>query len=147
MKSRLDSLNFQTSVVTLFLIALSAFGIEINLNAEDVVRELIAKNMDWIVTIGAPSLVTIVFKLVKKVQEKSLHFKDLFKSLNFVTQLGTVVLVLLSGIGIMFPPDASQSLVSAIFDGGFIAIATAVVINIINPLWHFFFDKPKTVQA
>lgn len=46
-------------------------------------------------------------------------------------------------LGIVFPDGAAAAVVEAIFSGGTGAIATALVVNLLNPLYHFLFDRPK----
>jgi len=101
-KQRVDSINWYTSLVSLVLTAFAAWNIEVDLNANDVVNEVIAKNWNYIVTILVPSVITISMKLYTKYKAKLLKLKDLIKSPNFITQALSVVALVTTLIGITF---------------------------------------------
>lgn len=143
-KSRLESTNFLTSVLTLALTALGVWGINIDIDPAQAIQEILAKNLEYIITIAIPSVGNLIFKITQKIQDGTLSIKRLFKSLNFVTQAITVLAVILTSVGIMIPETAPQALSEAIFSGSIVTIITALVTNVLNPLWHFFFDKKET---
>lgn len=146
-KSRLESQNFLTSVVTLLLIALGVQGIEVTLNAEEVVREVLAKNLEFISTVLIPSVITIVFKVSQNVKNGTFQLSKLWKSPNFITQAITVLAGILTFIGILLPDTAPQALSDAIFSGSVGSIITAIIVNVGNPLWHFIQDLLKKDNA
>lgn len=136
-KTRLESQNFLTNVVILVFIALGVNGIETNLDPILTVQELLAKNMEFVIQIFVPALITIGAKVWKNVQAGTFSFKAMIKSPNFIAQAIVVLAGILGGIGIMLPETASDELTTAIFGGSVIAIIGAVIANILNPLWHF----------
>lgn len=146
-KTRLESQNFLTNVVILVFIALGVNGIETNLDPVLTVQELLAKNMEFVIQIFVPALITIGAKVWKNVQAGTFSFKAMIKSPNFIAQAIVVLAGILGGIGIMLPETASDELTTAIFGGSVIAIIGAVIANILNPLWHFLkpiLFPPKT---
>lgn len=152
-KTRLESTNFLTNVVILIFIALGINGIETTLNPEETVRELLAKNLDFIIQIFVPAIITIGAKVVKNVQAGTFSFKAMVKSPNFITQAITVLSGLVAFVGIILPPDAPAALTEALFSGSVIVLIGAVIANIVNPLWHWLQellkkkkDTPKPVK-
>ena len=152
-KTRLESTNFLTNVVILIFIALGINGIETTLNPEETVRELLAKNLDFIIQIFVPAIITIGAKVVKNVQAGTFSFKAMVKSPNFITQAITVLSGLVAFVGIILPPDAPVALTEALFSGSVIVLIGAVIANIVNPLWHWIQellkkkkDTPKPVK-
>jgi len=140
-KKRVDSINWYTSILSLVFAAFAAWNIEVDLNAADVVREVLAKNWNYIITFLAPSVITISMKLYDKYKSKLLKLKDLIKSPNFITQALSVIALLTTLIGLVFGPDMPQAVSDAIASGSFIAIITALVAHVLNPMWHFIKDK------
>lgn len=136
-KTRLESQNFLTNVVILAFIALGINGIETTLDPAVTVQELLAKNMEFVVQIFVPALITIGAKVWKNVQAGTFSFKAMIKSPNFIAQAIVVLAGILGGIGIVLPETAPQELTTAIFGGSVIAIIGAVIANVLNPLWHF----------
>jgi len=142
-KTRLESTNFLTNVVILVFIALGIQGIETTLDPAQTVQEVMAKNMEFIVQILIPALITMGAKIWKNIQEGTFSLKALWKSPNFVTQAIVVLAGLLGFIGILLPDTAPTELTNAIFSGSIITLIGAVIANIINPLWHFLKDRLK----
>lgn len=140
-KSRTESLNFFTSVVTLIFIAFGLWNIEVDLNAGELVKNIFDKNWEYVLQVAVPSLLTLTFKLWDKIKAKALNFKLLFKSPNFVTQALTVVAVAASFIGIAFDALMPQAISDAIFSGSFVLLLSAIVAHVLNPIWHFIRDK------
>lgn len=140
-KQRVDSINWYTSLVSLVLTAFAAWNIEVDLNANDVVNEVIAKNWNYIVTILVPSVITISMKVYTKYKAKLLKLKDLIKSPNFITQALSVVALVTTLIGITFGSEMPQAVSDAITSGSFITLLTALVAHVLNPIWHFIKDK------
>ncbi len=152
-KTRLESTNFLANVVMLVFIALGVNGIETNLDPAQTVQELMAKNMEFIIQILIPALITMGAKIWKNIEAGIFSFKAMIKSPNFITQAIVVLAGILGTIGIMLPETASTELTTAIFGGSVIAIIGAVIANVLNPLWHFLKplifppkDTPAPVQ-
>mgnify|MGYP001768452330 CR=1 FL=1 len=145
MKSRLESLNFLSSVTTILLILLGANNLELGFDPQVGIREVLAKNWEFIFTIAIPSLSTFSFKLVQKIQNKELNFRtffrNLFQSPNALTQFFTVVFSALSGLGIMFSDTVGAELANAISTGSLGLILTVVVTQVLNPILHFIMDR------
>lgn len=140
-KSRTESLNFFTSIVTLIFIAFGLWNIEVDLDAGELVKNIFDKNWEYVLQVAVPSLLTLTFKLWDKIKAKALNFKLLFKSPNFVTQALTVVAVAASFIGIAFDAAMPQAISDAIFSGSFVLLLSAIVAHVLNPIWHFIRDK------
>jgi hypothetical protein len=136
-KTRLESTNFLTNMVILVFIALGVNGIETTLDPVQTVQEVMAKNMEFIIQILIPALITIGAKVTKNIQAGTFSFKAMIKSPNFISQAIVVLAGILGGIGIMLPETAPTELTTAIFGGSVIAIIGAVIANVLNPLWHF----------
>jgi hypothetical protein len=141
MKSRLDSLNFLTSILTLIFAALAVWNIDINLDPNETASAILNQNWEFIVQMAVPSLITIVLKITKGIKEKTIEFGKLLQSPNFITQAITVGAMVLVSIGIMIPENAPVAITNAIFSGTVITLIGALITNVINPIWHFITDK------
>jgi len=137
----LDSRNFFVSIISLVLITIAQVsgGVVPEGAAGQILDAISQKDIILFFTIALPNLINPIMKIVR---DKLWTWK-VFKSTNFLTQSLTVVLMGLAGFGIMWPDGAAANIVNAIAGGTGTVIITALVINIINPLYHFFFDKPK----
>lgn len=142
-KTRLESTNFLTNVVILIFIGLGVNGITTDLNPEETVWKLLAKDMDFLVQIFIPAVITMGAKIWKNIQAKTFSFKAMIKSRNFITQAIVVVAAILGFIGISLPETAPAELTNAIFSGSVITLVGAVIANVINPLWHWIQDLIK----
>lgn len=145
-KTRLESQNFLTNMVTLLFIALGALGVETTLDPEATVVGILSKDVEFLVTILVPGLITIIFKVSQNIQAGTFDWKKLFKSPNFITQGITVLAALLGTIGIMLPETAPMELTNAIFGGSIAVLVSAIVLNVINPVWHWLQDRLKRQQ-
>lgn len=135
----LGSRNFFVSIISLVLFVVAKLsGANIPEGAsEELLNAINTQDLVMIFTIALPNLVNPILKIIK---DKLWTWK-IFKSKNFITQAGTVLLMGLAGFGIAFPDGAAAQIVDSIFRGEGTVIITAIVINIVNPLYHFFFDK------
>lgn len=146
-KSTLESKNFFVSLLTLAFMFLGSNEIFLNVTPEQLVDQLENGSLfTIIVSIIIPNLFNPVLKIIQKIKDGSFTW-DFLKSVNFWTQVITVVLL---GSTLLFPfefpTDAAGNLVTA-WDAGFIPFLGAVVVNIINPIWHFFTGKKKVVAT
>ena len=137
---RSKSMNFYINVIALVFIGLNVNNITVSLNPEEVVSEVLAKNLEYIITILVPSLFGIIFKVWSNVKAKTFSFKAMLRSPNFITQALTVLAAIFHIIGILIPEDGPQALSDAIFSGSIAAIILAGVAYLINPLIHFLKD-------
>ncbi len=137
----LGSKNFFVSIISLILFTVAKIsGAEIPDGASEQLLDAISsKDLLMIFTIAVPNLINPILKIVK---DKLWTWKVL-KSTNFLTQAGTVVLLGIAGFGIAFPDGAASDLVNSIKGGQGTIIITAIIMNIVNPLYHFIFDRPK----
>ena len=104
-----------------------------------------ARDIGAIFSVVLLNFLNPVMKLINKTAKWSWDF---LKSVNFWTQLATVILVGLSLLGVVFPQGAAAGIVEAVFSGEANLIITAIAVNVINPLYHFIFDRgPKQVAA
>ncbi len=141
MKSRFESTNFLTNIISLVFYALSAWGIVVTIQSTELVDAIFSKNIEYIVGTAVPALINIGFKLWQKIKTKTLVWKDVLKSRNFVTQAITTVSVIVTAIGVLIPETAPQELTNAIFGGSITLLITALLANVVNPIWHFITDK------
>lgn len=133
------SSNVLVSIITLFILALNLNGASIPEGAAHSIADAFAsQNMIAIISVLVPNLVNPILKIIRA---GGWSFDRIKKSMNFWTQAATVVLAGISGFGIAFPDGAAAEIVNAISIGDFGVIAIAFVINVINPLYHYFFDK------
>jgi len=137
----LGSRNFFVSIISLIMFTVSQLaGAQIPEGASEQLLDAInAQDLAMIFTIAVPNLVNPILKIVK---DKLFTWK-IFKSVNFVTQAATVLLLGLAGFGLMFPEGAAANVVEAIFGGDTGVMISAIVINVVNPLYHFIFDNKK----
>ena len=146
-KTRLESQNFLTNVIILALMGLGVNGIDTTLNPEEFTFALLARDIDFLVSVALPAIITIVFKVTKNIQAGTFSFAKMIKSPNFITQAITALSLLVGGVGIILPPDAPQALTGAIFTGSIGVIIAAVVLNVLNPVWHWLQDRTKKDPA
>jgi uncharacterized membrane protein len=137
-KSVLQSKNFLVSVITLVLLAFEANSLQVNLKPEQVADVLLNRDVGAIVALIVMNFLNPIMKLATKAAKWDWGF---LKSPNFWTQVLTVVLVLVAAYGIEFPENAAPALVTAYYSKQFSIIAMALVVNLINPLYHFFAKK------
>lgn len=103
--------------------------------SESVFDSIVSGNIGTIIAVVLPNLINPIMKWVQNgITGWSWGF---VKSANFWTQALTVAIIVLTGIGFVFPDGAASNLVDAIFTGEFGAITTAIVINIVNVVYHF----------
>lgn len=137
--STLNSRNFFVSLVSLVLLAFSANDLGITTTAGQLVETVASKNTGAIIALFFMNFLNPVLKLVGQ------GFKwswDFVRSPNFWTQVLTTVLSAVSLVGIAFPAEAPTELVEAVQSKDFLTIYSAIGVNILNSLWHFF-QKPK----
>ena len=143
--NRLKSTNFYVNVLTLAFIAIhTVFGVTVNLDPEQTVVAFLAKDMEFILSIALPALFNIGFKIFGNIKAGLFDLKALLKSSNFWTQAVTVIAAIIAAVGILLPDNAPTELVNAFFGGSIIAIITAVIANVINPVWHWIKDRKNT---
>lgn len=134
-KATMNSRNFLVSIITLFTMIFSANGLDLNIDPAVVAETIASGNLTLILSLIAPLIFNIVTKLTQNAGEWSWGF---LKSLNFWTQALTVVLVGVTAyVGINFETDAAGN-VTAEIGNGIVPFAVAVLINIVNPIIHFF---------
>jgi len=138
-----DSRNFFVSLISLVLLVFNLNGFDIGVSGGEVFEVFNGGNIGAIVALLITNFLNPVLKLLTKTQQWSWDF---LKSMNFRIQSLTVLLMIPVGLGIAFPDGAAAQLIETLFawisgNGQFEAFAIALVINIINPLYHFFFDN------
>lgn len=133
----LDSRNFFVSLVSLILLFFTSNGLDLGVNAAQIVDIVGSNDLGAIVGLIAVNF----FNPLMKVFSKGFKFDWAFlRSPNFITQLITAVLSLVALLGVVFPPEAATEITNSFSSREFLPIAMALVINVANPLWHFFFD-------
>jgi hypothetical protein len=143
MKKSIESRNFFVSLITLMLLAFEANSLSINLGADQVVSVLESRDAGAIISLLFINFLNPIMKLVSKAQEWSWDF---LKSANFWTQLVTVGLAGTAILGLEYPADAAPELVQAYYTNQFSIISVAVVINLINPIYHFIKTKKDAAE-
>lgn len=138
-KGILDSRNFFVSILTLIFLPFVDNGLELPATAAEasgeIVDAILSGNVTVIIGAVLPNLINPIMKLF---QNGWTGWSWAFlRSANFWTQALTVAILVLTGYGFMFPDGAADNLISAIFGGQFNAISVAIVINVINPAYHF----------
>lgn len=143
-ESTLNSRNFLISLITLLSMVLGYFGITIGSEGGDVLDALSSGDFSIISQI----LIPIVLNIVTKLASKTFNFSwDFLRSLNFQVQFLTVILLGVTAYwGVSFEPNAAGEVVGSINTGGIITIIVSVLINVINPIIHFFKDKGTEVK-
>lgn len=132
------SRNFFISLVSTTLLTLEMNGLGTGADPGNIVDAITSADIGRILSILLLNFLNPIMKIIQKQVEWSWDF---LRSPNFWTQVVTTILVGVTMLGIMFPEGAASNLVSAIFGGEFQVIAIALIINIANPLYHFFFDR------
>lgn len=137
-KQTLDSRNFFVSLVSLILLFFTSNGLDIGgVNANQIVDIVGSNDLGAIVGLIAVNFFNPLMKVFSKGFKLDWAF---FRSPNFITQLITAVLSLVALLGVVFPPEAATEITNSFSTREFLPIAMALVINVANPLWHFFFD-------
>jgi len=143
MKKRIESQNFFVSLVTLLLLAFEANQLTVNVSAEQVVSVFASQDAGAIISLIFLNFLNPVMKILSKAQEWSWEF---LKSANFWTQVVTVALAGVAIFGLQFPEGAAPELVEAYYSKQFSIISVAIVVNLINPIYHFFKNKQDATQ-
>jgi hypothetical protein len=143
MKDSLKSQNFFVSLVTLVLLAFEANNLTLNVSAEQVVDTFLTRDAGAILSLVVLNFANPILKLISKASEWSWDFT---KSANFWTQVATVVLAGIAIFGLEFPADAAPELVQSYYTNQFSIISVAIVINLVNPIYHFLKKKPDAAE-
>lgn len=138
MKNSLKSQNFFVSLVTLLLLAFEANNLSVNISAQTVVDTLLTRDAGAILSLLVLNFANPILKLISNASAWSWKFT---RSPNFWTQIITVALAATALLGLEFPADAAPELVSAYYTNQFSIISVALVINLINPIYHFIKNK------
>lgn len=140
----LNSRNFFVSLVSLMLLAFTANDLGITTTADQLVETVASKNTGAIIALFFMNFLNPILKLVSKGFQWSWDF---VRSTNFWTQVLTTVLSAVSLAGVAFPADAPTELVDAVQSKDFLTIYSAIGVNILNSLWHFFQkQKPQALK-
>ena len=132
------SSNFRITLITLALMFLSGMGAEVSPDlAGPLLDAVLSKDLFAMITIIVPNVVQPVFKIISN---KTFNWRFL-KNPNFYTQFFTVLFMGTAAFGLAFPDNAAMEVINSITGGNWTLILGAVSVNIINPLWHFFFEK------
>lgn len=143
-KSPLQSRNFFVSIVSLILLAFQANKINFDIGAGEIVDVIMSKDLGAILSLAVVNLINPIMKLASKSTTWDWGFT---RSANFWTQVLTVILVLIAGFGIPFPENASADLIAAWATKEFSVVAIAIILNVVNPLYHFFVKKKLPESA
>lgn len=121
-KSRADSQNWLVALITLILTGIVAQGISVPEDAAGTIAEAIGSGQLFLI-IGAltPNLILPIMKVVAKAKEGPLDWAFLY-SPNFITQIVSVILLVLELTGVIPPSGGTDS--------------TAVV-HTLNSAYHF----------
>lgn len=138
-----DSKNFFVNLITVLFIALNAndAGIPLDL-APEAYEAIRSGNLTLILVTLLPNLINPITKVFGKPFSWSF-----LSSQNFIINMATVVLLGVSGLGILFPDNAAQQLIEAIFGKDFQTIAIALVINIVNPIYIWFKNRKAVITT
>lgn len=99
-KTRVESINFYTALLTFILLPLAYNGVDVDPTLTGgVVEDIFNKNYNALV-VALPQLITIGMKLVGKIQAKAFSWEFL-KSKNFITQALTTIIMVLVFFGII----------------------------------------------
>lgn len=139
-KATAGSQNFFVSLISLLLLTFELNGLSTGADPENIFDAITSGDAGRILSILLINFLNPILKLVQKQETWSWDF---LKSVNFWTQAVTTILAAITIAGVAFPEGAAANLVEAIFGGTFQTIAVAVVVNILNPLYHFFFDRDE----
>lgn len=138
----LGSRNFFVSLVSLILLSLELNSLPTGADPGTIVDVIQNPDIGRIVSIIFLNFLNPVMKIISKTAVWDWGF---LKSMNFWTQVITVVLTGVAMLGIVFPDGAAAAMVEAVFGGEFNAIWVAFGMNILNPIYHFF-QKPKGAE-
>lgn len=143
--SRLRSINFLNSIVTVLLILLGANGLDLGYDPLAGVQEILAKNWEFVLTVMLPSTSTFILRLIDKLKNKELtlrsFFMNVFQNENSLTQLLTIVFGVLVMLGIAIAPTVGAELANAIAQGSIFMILSIVITQVLNPIWHFIKNR------
>lgn len=137
--------NAFVSFLSVFFLVLAENGIVIDVDPQTLLDTVSSGNLGAILALFIANFLNPITKIVQKFREKGWSGAFL-KSPNFWVQTGTAVISLLALIGLMLPEGASENVVNAVFTGDFNLIVMAIVVNVLNPLYHFLFRRNKKVE-
>jgi hypothetical protein len=143
MKDSLKSQNFFVSLVTLVLLAFEANNLTLNVSADQIVDTFLTRDAGAILSLVVLNFANPILKLISRTAEWDWGFT---RSANFWTQVATVVLAGIAIFGLEFPEGAGPELVQAYYTNQFSIISVAIVINLVNPIYHFLKKKENAAE-
>lgn len=143
------SRNFLVSILTVIFLVFGYWGADVSPGAaETIIDTIFSGNLTAILMAVIVNLVNPITKIIANAKAKGGLDFGFVRSLNFWTQFGTVVFMMLGTIGLVFPENAVSDLIGAIENGDVGLILLALVGNVINPILHFFKKKkPLPTQS
>lgn len=135
-KATMNSRNFLVNIVTLVMLVFTGAGYEITADPVAVAEGIASGNATVVLGILVPIIFNIVTKLAQNAWAWNWGF---LKSSNFWVQFATVVLVGVTAyVGIEFAEDAAGNVITSFDATNIIPFIIALLMNIINPIVHFF---------
>lgn len=138
LQATLDSRNFFVSLVSLILLTFELNNIGTGADPDQIVEAVSAGDFGRILSIFFLNFLNPIMKLISKAATWTWNF---LKSTNFWTQVITTVLTAVAMLGVVFPEGAAANLSDAFLGGEIGVILTALIINVVNPIIHFFRNK------
>lgn len=138
LQATLNSRNFLVSLLSIIFSVFAFNGAPVAPDAAgSIVDAFGSGSLMTIIAVLVPNLLNPIMKLIA---QKTWTWKFI-KSPNFWIQVLSALLVGLTAIGLVFPDGTAAMLVEAIFGGNVNNIISVLALNVLNTLYHFFFDK------
>ena len=139
---RLQSQNFLTDIISFVLFSLTAGAmISTSFDLDTTVVAILEQNWEYVIGTSIPAFITFVMKVVTSIKEKTFSFAKILKSPNAITKFLVIVSGIFASLNVILPADMPQVLGDAILSGSLGSIVTAVIVTIINPIWHIIMDR------
>ena len=145
MKS-LTSTNFWFSVISLFTIALSVLGINIDPSKLEAVVVAVESKQLTAIVLGVVVAIMLLYNTFKA-NKVTGNIGDVFKSRNFWTGLITVAAAAFSWFSTEgFPVELAEQLVDAVKTGNIVLIITAAW-TFGQSVWYIFVKKDEVLDT
>lgn len=137
----LESTNFRTNLITVFLSAFALNGANIPPDtAGELVTTFDAGNWGLLLTM---LFINVINPIIKIFKNKVDDFWSFLRSKNFWINVITLVLSIFILNGVEIPAGTPTDVAMEVWNKNWFGLITLIGVNIFNPIYHFFKKKPS----
>ncbi|MEO1628098.1 MAG: hypothetical protein AAFV25_23315 [Bacteroidota bacterium] len=142
-KKKIQSFNFVTNILTAVLGMFVASGLQIDAvhTADQLYDHIINENWGALVIMATLQLLNPVIHWIKQLKKDPSQFWQFLKSINWWTNVATIVSMYAIYKGVQIPEDAGEQVVRSIFEQRWEDLLKLLAINVLNPLIQLFIKR------